>query len=90
MASIESFFIVIISLKLFFKSVNIMNTIINKFIPIVMAAIVIVIISRGIPNIPIIPRIKAAKKFGITPIIESVIFLKSNKKHRKYSKHNYP
>ena len=38
-------------------------------IPIVMAAIVIVIMSRGIPNKPIIPSIKnAAIKFGTTPI----------------------
>ena len=38
-------------------------------IPIVMAAIVIVIISRGISNKPIIPKIrKAAIKFGTTPI----------------------
>ena len=40
-------------------------------IPIVMAAIVIVIISKGIPANPIIPRIKkAAIKLGITPISE--------------------
>ena len=46
-------------------------------IPIVMAAIVIVIISKGIPRIPIIPRIKkAAIKFGVTPIIDKVKFLK--------------
>ena len=45
-------------------------------IPIVIAAIVIVIISKGIPNNPIIPKIKkAAIKFGTTPINESLIFL---------------
>ena len=45
--------------------------------PIVIAAIVIVIISRGIFKRPIIPRIKkAARKFGITPIIDSTVFLK--------------
>ena len=45
-------------------------------IPIVIAAIVIVIISSGIPNIPIIPKIKKASiKFGTTPINESLIFL---------------
>ena len=43
--------------------------------PIVIAAIVIVIISKGIPNKPIIPRIKnAAIKFGTIPIKESVNF----------------
>ena len=46
-------------------------------IPIVIAAIVIVIMSKGIPTNPIIPRIKkAAIKFGITPISEILIFLK--------------
>ena len=46
-------------------------------IPIVIAAIVIVIMSKGIPTKPIIPRIKkAAIKFGITPISEILIFLK--------------
>ena len=45
-------------------------------IPIVIAAIVIVIISNGISNNPIIPNIKnAAIKFGTTPISESLIFL---------------
>ena len=40
-------------------------------IPIVIAAIVIVIISRGIPSKPIIPNIKnAAIKLGTTPINE--------------------
>ena len=48
-------------------------------IPIVIAAIVIVIISRGIPTNPIIPRINAAIKFGITPINEIFIFLKELK-----------
>ena len=43
----------------------------------VIAAIVIVIISKGIPSKPIIPNIKnAAIKFGTTPINESLIFLK--------------
>ena len=45
-------------------------------IPIVIAAIVIVIISNGIPNKPMIPSIKkAAIKFGTTPIKDKVIFL---------------
>ena len=40
------------------------------------AAIVIVIISKGIPIKPIIPKIKkAAIKLGTTPINDSVIFL---------------
>ena len=45
-------------------------------IPIVIAAIVIVIISSGIPSKPIIPKIKkAAIKFGTTPIRDSLKFL---------------
>ena len=49
-------------------------------IPIVIAAMVIVIISNGIPSSPIIPRIKkAAIKFGTTPIRDNLIFLKSIK-----------
>ena len=45
-------------------------------IPIVIAAIVIVIISKGIPSRPIIPKIKnAAIKLGITPISASFRFL---------------
>ena len=45
-------------------------------IPIVIAAIVIVIISKGISAIPIIPKIKkAAIKFGTTPINDNLIFL---------------
>ena len=45
--------------------------------PIVIAAIVMVIMSKGILAKPIIPRIKkAAIKFGITPISEILIFLK--------------
>ena len=49
-------------------------------IPIVIAAIVIVIISSGIPSNPIIPNIKkAAIKFGTTPIKESLIFLNKTK-----------
>ena len=44
--------------------------------PIVIAAMVIVIISKGIPSIPIIPKIKkAAIKFGTTPIIDKIKFL---------------
>ena len=40
------------------------------------AAIVIVIISRGIPSRPIIPKIKkAAIKLGTTPIRDSLKFL---------------
>ena len=46
----------------------------------VIAAIVIVIISNGIPSNPIIPNIKkAAMKFGTTPIKDNLIFLKSIK-----------
>ena len=42
----------------------------------VIAAIVIVIISSGIPIIPMIPKIKkAAIKFGTTPRIEIFKFL---------------
>ena len=49
-------------------------------IPIVIAAIVMVIISRGIPNKPIIPKIKkAAIKFGTTPIKDSLMFLNNIK-----------
>ena len=45
-------------------------------IPIVIAAIVIVIMSSGILSKPIIPKIKkAAIKFGTTPIKDSFIFL---------------
>ena len=41
-----------------------------------MAAIVIVIISKGIFTIPIMPKIKnAAIKFGTTPIKDNFIFL---------------
>ena len=46
-------------------------------IPIVIAAIVIVIMSKGILNKPIVPSTKkAAIKFGITPIKANLIFLK--------------
>ena len=46
-------------------------------IPIVIAAIVIVIISRGISKNPIIPKIKkAAIKLGAIPIKEIVVFRK--------------
>ena len=49
-------------------------------IPIVIAAIVIVIISKGIPSNPIIPNIKnAAIKFGTTPIKDSLMFLNNIK-----------
>ncbi len=49
-------------------------------IPIVIAAIVIVIISSGIPANPIIPSMKkAAIKFGTTPINESLTFLNNIK-----------
>ena len=49
-------------------------------IPIVIAAIVIVIMSRGISSKPIIPNMKkAAMKFGTTPIKESFIFLNNIK-----------
>ena len=51
-------------------------------IPIVIAAIVMVIISKGISDNPIIPSIKkAAIKFGITPIKEIETFLNKIKKH---------
>ena len=53
-------------------------------IPIVIAAIVIVIISKGIPKKPIIPRIKkAAIKFGTTPIKDKEIFLNNIKNIQK-------
>ena len=53
-------------------------------IPIVIAAIVIVIISKGIPSKPIIPNIKnAAIKFGTTPINDRVKFLKSIRNIKK-------
>ena len=49
-------------------------------IPMVIAAIVIVIISRGIPTNPIIPSMKkAAIKLGTTPINDSLIFLNNTK-----------
>ena len=52
--------------------------------PMVIAAIVIVIISRGIPREPIIPRIKkAAIKFGTTPIQEITRFLNKTKNIKK-------
>ena len=53
-------------------------------IPIVIAAIVIVIISSGISSKPIIPKIKkAAIKFGTTPIRDSLMFLKRIKNIEK-------
>ena len=59
-------------------------------IPIVIAAIVIVIISRGISASPIIPSMKnAAIKLGTTPIKDKFKFLKKNKKHSNYSNHHY-
>ena len=49
-------------------------------IPIVIAAIVIVIISKGILIKPIIPKMKkAAIKFGTTPIKDKAIFLNNIK-----------
>ena len=49
-------------------------------IPIVIAAIVIVIMSSGIPSTPIKPRIEnAAIKFGITPIKEIFKFRNKTK-----------
>ena len=46
------------------------------FRSIVIAAIVIVIMSNGIPRRPIIPKIKnAAIKLGTTPIRDNLIFL---------------
>ena len=49
-------------------------------IPIVIAAIVIVIMSKGICIKPIIPRIKkAARKFGTIPINDKVMFLNNIK-----------
>ena len=54
-----------------------MNTVINSNI---IAAMVIVIISSGISNKPITPKIKkVAIKFGTTPINDSLMFL--NQKH---------
>ena len=53
-------------------------------IPIVIAAMVIVIISNGIPIKPIIPRIKkAAIKFGTIPIKEIAVFLNKIKNMKK-------
>jgi len=53
-------------------------------IPIVIAAIVIVIISKGIFNSSIIQSIKkAAIKFGTTPISDNLIFLKRIKNIEK-------
>ena len=49
-------------------------------IPIVIAAIVMVIMSNGIPSKPIIPKIKkAAIKFGTTPIKDNLMFLNKMK-----------
>ena len=55
----------------------------------VIAAIVIVIISKGIPNNPIIPKIKkAAIKFGTTPIKDNLMFLKSTKNIKNILRNN--
>jgi len=51
----------------------------------VIAAIVMVIISRGIPSSPIIPKIKkAAIKFGTTPINDNLTFLNKIKTLQKF------
>ena len=53
-------------------------------IPIVIAAMVIVIISSGIPSKPIIPRIKkAAIKFGTTPMQDNKVFLNKTRNIKK-------
>ena len=53
-------------------------------IPIVIAAIVIVIMSNGIPNNPIIPKMKkAAIKLGTIPMKESTVFLNKIKNIKK-------
>ena len=60
-------------------------------IPIVIAAIVIVIISNGISSKPIIPRIKkAAIKFGTIPINEIIIFLNNTKNIKKIPSRTMP
>ena len=60
-----------------------MNTIIYGN-SIVIAAIVIVIMSKGIPNKPIIPKMKkAAIRFGTTPIKDMGIFLNKIKNIKK-------
>ena len=75
MTPIQCFIVIVNFFEFFFKSIDIMNTIIN-YIPIVIAAIVIVIISKGMPDKPIIPKIKnAAKKLGTTPIKDIATFL---------------
>ena len=57
----------------------------------VIAAMVIVIISNGIPIKPIIPRIKkAAMKFGTTPIKDNVIFLNNIKNIKKIPSKTIP
>ena len=56
---------------LFFITMNIMNGV-STPMPIAIAAMVMVIMSRGIPKIPIEPRIKnAVNIFGNVPIIAS-------------------
>ena len=60
-------------------------------IPIVIAAIVIVIISKGMLSEPIIPKIKkAAKKFGTIPIKESCIFLNKIKNIKNIPSNTIP
>ena len=55
------------------------------------SAIVIVIISRGIPINPIKPKIKnAARKFGIIPIKDKVLFLNNIKNMIKIPKITIP
>ena len=60
-------------------------------IPIVIAAIVIVIITKGMLSEPIIPKIKkAAKKFGTIPIKESCIFLNKIKNIKNIPSNTIP
>ena len=60
-------------------------------IPIVIAAIVIVIISKGISSKPIIPKMKkAAKKLGTTPINDRVTFLNRTKNIKKIPRITIP
>ena len=60
-------------------------------IPIVIAAIVIVIISKGIPSNPIIPRInKAAIKLGTIPIRDREMFLNKIKNIKKIPRITIP
>jgi len=71
----KSLVVIVNFFKFLFKSVDIMDAIIYSY-TYVIAAMVIVIISKGIPSKPMIPRIrKAAIKFGTTPIKDKVMFL---------------